>query len=432
MGPELPLKDVVFTLLVKLGVASSLAALLARLTTFQRLLFKEQREFDRKILFVLLFGPLVALGVLIRILLGYRATDISLEGAMIAGLVGGRVTGVMVGALAALPAFFNYELLSLPFAAGCGAVGGMLRQLCRNKEQVWRFGPFVYLSIPRWLRDLLLRGQGDWQMLALLACVLLELARIGLGRAFPGKLYYVDTPQPIWLLLVVVTTVTAVAIPLMIWNNTRLQLKLKEQDRLLLQARMEALTSQINPHFLFNTLNTVASLIRVDRETARGLVVKLSNILRQLLRKHETFVPLREELQFIDDYLAIEVERFGPEKLQFFKQVEEDSLDAIVPSMLLQPIVENSIRHGLSEKIEGGYIRLSTARANGRLVIEVEDNGVGIPPDRIAAIYQSGIGMSNISERLKLLYGSDYLLRIDSRPGQGTHVRIELPELTPA
>ena len=432
MGPELPLKDVVFTLLVKLGVASSIAALLVRATTFQRVLFKEEREFDEKVLLVLLFGPPVALGVLVRILLGYRATDISLEGAVIAGLVGGRLSGVMVGVLAALPAFFNEELLSLPFAAGCGAVGGLLRELCRNKEHVWRFGPFVYISLPRWLRDLVTRGEGNWQMLPLLACVLLELARIGLGRAFPGKLYYVGAAHPLWLLLVVLTTVTAVAVPLMIWNNTHLLLKLKEQDSLLLQARMEALTSQINPHFLFNTLNTVSSLIRLDPETARSLLVKLSNILRQLLRKHDAFVPLRDELQFIDDYLEIEVKRFGPEKLEFFKQVAEDSLDAFVPSMLLQPIVENSIRHGLSEKIEGGYIRLRTARAKGRLVIEVEDNGIGIAPERIAGVYESGIGMSNVRERLKLLYGTDYVLRIDSRPGQGTFVRIEIPELTPS
>lgn len=429
MGPELPLKDVVFTLLVKLGVASSIAALLARAITFQRLLFKEERELDEKILFVLLFGPPVALGVLTRVLLGYRAADVSLEGAVIAGLVAGRLSGFMVGVLAALPAFFNQELLSLPFAAACGVVGGLLRDLCRNKEQVWRFGPFAFFSLPRWLRDLLARGEGNWQMLPLLACVLLELARIGLGRAFPGKLYYLGTPQPIWLTLIALTTVIAVAIPLMIWNNTRLQLKLKEQDSLLLQARMEALTSQINPHFLFNTLNTITSMIRFDPETARGLVVKLSNILRRLLRRHETFVPLREELQFIDDYLDIEVKRFGPEKLQFFKDIEEESLDAFVPSMLLQPIVENSIRHGLSEKIEGGHIRLRTARQNGRLVIEVEDNGVGMPAERIAAIYQTGIGMSNVAERLTLLYGSDFLLKIDSQPGQGTYVRIELPEL---
>lgn len=428
-GAELSVQDVVFTLLVKLAVASSIAALLARLATFQRVLFKEERELDEKILFVLCFGSPVALGVLTRILLGYRAADISLEGALVAGLVGGRVSGITVGVLAALPSFFSGELLSLPFAAGCGAVGGILRELCRNKEQVWRFGPFVYLSLPRWLRGLLMRGQGDWQMLPLLACVVLELGRIELGRTFPRELFYIGTAKGGLMVLVVVITTMVVAMPLMIWNNTRLQIKLKEQDRLLLQTRMEALTSRINPHFLFNTLNMVSSLTRLDPGTARDLLVRLSNILRRLLRKHENFVPLREELAFIDDYLDIEVRRFGPEKLRFLKEVDEQTLDAIVPSMLLQPIIENSIRHGLSAKLVGGYIRLRTARENGRLVIEIEDNGVGIPAERIAAIYQSGIGISNVNERLKVLYGGDYALKIDSRVGEYTRIRIEVPEL---
>ena len=123
---------------------------------------------------------------------------------------------------------------------------------------------------------------------------------------------------------------------------------------------MDALTSQINPHFLFNTLNTVSSLIRFDPDMARGVVLKLSNILRRLLRKHETFVPLQEELDFIDDYLDIEVIRFGRDNLEIFKEIDEETLDAFVPSMLLQPMVENSIKHGLSATLEGGQIHLRT------------------------------------------------------------------------
>ena len=96
--------------------------------------------------------------------------------------------------------------------------------------------------------------------------------------------------------------------PVKIWNNTRIEMNLEQNQQLLLKARMDALTSQINPHFLFNTLNAVASLIRFDPDMARVVVMKLSNILRRLLRKHETFVPLRDELDFIDDYLDIEVD----------------------------------------------------------------------------------------------------------------------------
>ena len=429
MGPALPLQSVVFTLLFRLGVAASIAALIARSTLFQRFLREEKRGVDERLLFVLLYGPPVAIGVLPRILLRYQATDVSLEGALVAGLVGGRMTGMMVGILAALPAFFNEELLSLPFGVLAGAVGGLLRELCLNKERVWQFGPFMFLSVPRWLYRLVTRGEGNWLILPLLACAGLEMLRAGLGRAFPGALYYLVTEGPWLQILPVFSTIFAVALSVMIWNNTRIQTKLLDQEQSLLAARMEALTSQINPHFLFNTLNTVSSLIRMDPDAARELLVKLSAILRRLLRKHENFVPLRDELEFIDDYLAIEMVRFGPEKLQFRKEVDDKTLDVIVPSMLLQPIIENSIRHGLGPRLEGGEIRLRTACQDGRLVIEVEDNGVGIAADRIPEIYQSGIGISNVNERLKVLYGKDYLLRVESLPGLGTTIRIEVPEL---
>jgi two-component system LytT family sensor kinase len=192
---------------------------------------------------------------------------------------------------------------------------------------------------------------------------------------------------------------------------------------------MDALSSQINPHFLFNTLNTVSSLIRFDPDTARGVVLKLSNILRRLLRKHETFVPLREELQFIDDYLDIEVARFGRDNLEIVKQVEDEALEAFVPSMLLQPIVENCLKHGLAPKIDGGKIQLRTVNRDGRLRIEIEDNGVGISEEKMPHVYVEGIGLSNVRERLRVLYGADFRLEIASRPGEGTVIRIDIPEL---
>ncbi|MDA2913542.1 histidine kinase [Acidobacteriia bacterium AH_259_A11_L15] len=430
MEQPLLLQDLVLTLLFRLGVAASIAALIARSIFFQRVLRREERSVDERLLFVLLYAPPVAVGVLTRILLGYRATDVSLEGALVAGLAGGRMTGMMVGTLAALPAFLNGELLSLPFGMLCGAVGGVLRELCANKERVWQFGPFSFLSLPRWLYDLVTKREGNWLMLPLLGCAGLELLRIGLGQTFPGALFYLGAGEGWLVVLPIFATIVAVGLSLMIWNNTRIQIKLLDQEQSLLAARMEALTSQINPHFLFNTLNTVASLVRVEPDAARKLVVKLSAILRRLLGKHDNFVPLRQELEFIDDYLAIEMVRFGPEKLQFYKQVEEEALELFVPSMLLQPIIENSIRHGLGPRIEGGEIRLRAVRQDGRLLIEVEDNGVGIAEERIPEIYGSGIGISNVNERLKVLYGKEYSLRIESLPNLGTTIRIEIPEVS--
>ena len=195
-----------------------------------------------------------------------------------------------------------------------------------------------------------------------------------------------------------------------------------------MQARLAALTSQINPHFLFNTLNSVSSLIRTDPHQARLMVLKLSRILRRLLRKHENYSPLRDELDFIEDYLSIEVARFG-EKLRFVKEVDAQSLDMLVPSMLLQPLIENCVKHGLSSKVEGGTIRLGTRRMDGRLHLVVEDDGVGIPEAKLATLLEQGIGVSNVNERLKVLFGADYRMWIDSHPGKGTRIEIEVPEL---
>ena len=167
-----------------------------------------------------------------------------------------------------------------------------------------------------------------------------------------------------------------------------------------MQARMASLTSQINPHFLFNTLNSVTSLIRSDRETARLIIFKLSTILRRLLRQQDAFTRLREEMAFIDDYLGIEQVRFG-DKLKIVKEIEEDTLPALVPSMLLQPIVENSIKHGLSPKIGGGTIWLRSAVRRGRLEIEIEDDGVGVSEEAMPEIFERGIGVSNVRERLE-------------------------------
>jgi len=195
---------------------------------------------------------------------------------------------------------------------------------------------------------------------------------------------------------------------------------------------MDALSRQINPHFLFNTLNTVTALIRLDPDAARGVVLKLGNILRRLLRKHETFVPLREELEFIDNYLDIEVARFGKDNLEIVQQIDYAALEAFVPSMLLQPIVENCLKHGLAPKIGGGKIELRTTNTDGRLRIEIEDNGVGISEEKLPHVYVEGIGLSNVRERLRVLYGTDFQLDIQSRPDEGTVIRIEIPELVPA
>jgi two-component system LytT family sensor kinase len=322
----------------------------------------------------------------------------------------------------------------MPVAATAGLVGGLVRQFMPNTEDIWSFGPFTFLGIPRSIVRMVRHRQIPWGMVPMTVTVLLEVARQALGKAMhlhPNWFFYIKAPGAWQFGLIAVATMMAVAVPLKIWNNTRIEMNLEQHQQLLLKARLDALSRQINPHFLFNTLNTVASLIRFDPDMARIVVVKLSNILRRLLRKHETFVALRDELSFIDDYLDIEVVRFGRENLQVFKEVDEHSLDAFVPSMMLQPIVENSLKHGLAGKLGGGQICIRTTMTDGRLAIEIEDNGAGIPQERLGQVYVDGIGISNVHERLKLLYGADFQMDIHSREGEGTRIRIEVPEVVP-
>jgi two-component system, LytTR family, sensor kinase len=424
-------KDLLFTLLLKVGVASSFAALLARWNTFRRVLFTEERDPDQKLKLMLFMTPPLVVGVALRLVgFPYRFADLSLEGAFLMGLLGGRVVGPIGGAIITIPALAAHEWLAMPAASTAGLLGGLMRQAIPNKEDLWNFGPFTFLNIPRDVVRLLRHGTISWELLPLMACVGLELGRVALVIATkPQWLFAIDPHWDWWLGLCVLATLMSVAAPLKIWNNTRIEMNLERHQQLLLKARMDALSSQINPHFLFNTLNTVSSLIRFDPDAARGVVLKLSNILRRLLRKHETFVPLREELHFIDDYLDIEVARFGRDNLEIVKNVEDEALEAFVPSMLLQPIVENCLKHGLAPKIDGGRIQLRTTNRDGRLHIEIEDNGVGISEEKMPHVYVEGIGLSNVRERLRVLYGTDFRLEIESHTGQGTVIRIDIPEL---
>ena len=436
-------KDLLFLLVLKVGLAASMAALLARSATFRKVLYTEMRNSDEKMQLLLFMAPTLVLGVLLRLAGGFRFADLSLEGSFLLGILGGSVAGSIGGAIVSLPAFFNHEWIATPLAVLAGTIGGLIRAVLPNREVIWNFGPFLFLGIPRWVFRVTRNVHAAWEMLPLAAVVSLELGRSALAHASFGRpikptwLFVLDTPNWWTLALVVLTTVMAVAVPIKIWNNTRIEARLKQNEELLLQARMVALSSQINPHFLFNTLNTVTSLIRYDPEMARHVIRKLSSILRHLLRKQENFVSLREELGFVDDYLDIEVARFGPDKIQITKELDEDTLEAYVPSMLLQPIVENSIKHGLAPKIDGGEIRIRTARRDGRLLIEIEDNGIGMPPERITALETEGdlnakgIGISNVHERLRVLYGDDFRFDIHSVEGKGTFVRIDVPDLAP-
>jgi len=423
-------------LLVKLAVAASLASILARSGAFQRMLMREERTLAQRVKMALVCAAIYATGVGTRVLTahivtgeGYRALDLGLEGSIVMGLLGGYTTGMLAGVLISLPAMFNGEYLSMPLFAAVGVAGGLLRDLAPDKEYISKLTPFPDLHLYQLLRkrDLRLPIYG-------IACVgvilLAELLRSTIAARFGASgVFALRAPDgTAWLTVAqYASTLFATVLPIRVWHSSRYERILEQQQLRLNEARLDALSSQINPHFLFNTLNSVASLIRQDPEQARQVVYKLSKILRRLLRTQDNLVTLREELSFIDDYLAIEMVRFG-DKLRFVKEVEPECLDLLVPSMLLQPLVENSIRHGLASKVDGGTIRVRAQRVGTRVRILVEDDGVGIPEGKLARLLESGIGVNNVNERLKVLYGDNYKMWIDSRIGEGASTAIEIPE----
>ena len=438
--PALTTEQFLLTILFKLAVMAVLATMLARYRRFRHILIFERRGWVDRLTFMLALGVPLTAGVAFRVTpLHYNAADLMLEGAFLAGLIAGPYTGALLGLMVSMPAVVNHEYIALPFAVGCGFAGGGLREAC-PKEAIWRFTPFVFLDLPKHLQKLTRSREPIWQIILLLAPVALELLRQMLGLRFriidtatgdvlSYRLFYLDPPSPWMMSLVLLATVLCVATPIKIWNSARVEHRLQEQEKLLLAAKIESLKSQINPHFLFNTLTSISSLIRAEPDTARTLIIRLSALLRRLLRSHEHFVTLRDELEAIDEYLDIEVIRFGP-KLKVIKDIDPDTLDLIVPSMILQPLVENSIKHGFSRKVGPGSITIRSHRENGRAILEVEDDGMGFFVEALDQPMSSGIGLSNVRERLRVIYGTAYQLKLTSEPGRGTLARIDVPELS--
>jgi two-component system LytT family sensor kinase len=420
---------ILITLLIKLGVAAAVSSALGRSREFQNLLFREERTLPQTLGLIAFICVPLGLGVWVRVAVpNFYAADISFETTVVLGILIGPGAALIGATVLSLPALLHGEFLALPFLLAVAVTAGIYGRFV-DKEEVWSFSPFVDLSLYRWVRRTLLRPRIDRQILLLILIVAMEVLREWTAR-ISHRLFALVSDS--WLIRIAIWTCAAVVvgIPLKIWNAIRIERSLEEQKRLLLEARLDALQRQINPHFLFNTLNSIASLVRFRPEQARELIVKLANILRKMLQEHDAFVPFRDELATTDDYLSIEIARFGAEKLSVAREIGPETLEIPVPSMLLQPLVENSIKHGLEPRIAGGVITLRSRLEQEKLVIEVEDDGVGIAPGRAhssGVLQGTGIGMKNVRERLEVLYGDAALFDITSRPGRGTKVTLIFP-----
>ncbi len=413
--------------LVKLGVMASLTSLLVRSRRFTNAIFSAQRTIGTQAVIALSIGLPFMIGVLLRVVLGYEALDMSIEGPYVAGLLGGVHPGLMVGALTGWPGLAKGEWLSLPVGLFTGALAGFIGRGWLLGDQVWKlsmFPPYDLYQIGR--RALLGRELDPRALIVGSVCVVASLRDFlsGLKPTWLHTLHpvHLGTTVAIWAGIV-----STIGIAIKVFNSERIESKLEDQARLLAQARYEVLRSQINPHFLFNTLNSISSSIRTNSDRAREMIIKLSAILRRVLEPREDIVPLRDEIAFIDAYLDIETVRFGPHMLRVVKEIDPTLLGVPVPSMLLQPLVENAIKHGIQGSLAGGTICIRAERQDGQMLLTIADDGAGMPAGRVSEALTGGIGVRNVNERLKVIYGADHGLELESQLGEGTQVRIRIP-----
>ncbi|MEL6275493.1 MAG: histidine kinase, partial [Bacteroidota bacterium] len=196
-----------------------------------------------------------------------------------------------------------------------------------------------------------------------------------------------------------------------------------ESDRLALSSELNALKAQLNPHFLYNAFNAISASVPADQEETRELIAELSDMFRyQLNAAREDVVSLGEELDFVADYLTIEKARFG-DRLAVQMLVPKELRRAAIPPLILQPLVENAVRHGISPQVNGGVVTIATEEDQGNLYLRVADTGVGINLDEVQK--KKGFGLANTRRRLQLLYNRD--LKISRPPEGGTLLEFEIP-----
>jgi two-component system LytT family sensor kinase len=211
--------------------------------------------------------------------------------------------------------------------------------------------------------------------------------------------------------------------------------RLDESKLQLQQAEIKALRAQISPHFIYNALNTISSLIRTDPEEARELLQEFADFTRYSFRTSGMFTSLADELRNIDRYLTIERARFGG-RLEVRLKIAPEVLSVVVPFLIIQPLVENAVQHGLANKPSGGMVTVTAQDYGAEALISVEDDGIGMDPARLADLRNSHrtgahVGLGNINARMRQLFGDEYALMVETAPGAGMKVTLRVPKFAP-
>lgn len=376
----------------------------------------------------LLLGLVFVLGVVVRRISAQGAMDLSLEGSIIAGFLGGAWVGAGVGAAIGFTCLVFGETAALPLYLGVGLVCGLLYSRLGRRGEVWSFALNPFLVVSSFVEKLAARRL-DRNVLPFACAIAFSFGRYAMLRIYrPRGLLYGYLPGfAVVMAIDVLVTLYAVGIALRMANAARMELVLHEEEQQLSRARLATLRSQINPHFLFNTLNSIASLIRTDAERAREMTRRLSSIFRKALDDGSETHSLDEELRFIEDYLSIERVRFGAEKCRVEMSIDDEARSRIVPTMILQPVVENAIKHGIARRAEGGFISIGARVDGDGVVVEVENEGPPCGDMSLQELMGRGVGLRNTAERLRIYACESGRLEIAPRPGGGAIVRLRIP-----
>jgi len=415
-------------LLVHVAIVAMVASLLLRFRKFVALLLHEHPGTRERTEFGLVLGVIAAAGAWTRINLGYTSADLLVVAPLLSGFIMGTAAGVWTGIIGGLVPLRHGELLAPVVGSIVGIGAGITRASLKDPGSIWFFSPVPFSDTVatwrRWRTERVL----DPRLVVLLAGAGAEIFRTECARwTNPRWLFSYNPTEPVAYYIIVLMCLTSLGVSLKIWNTPRIEARLRRQEALLAEARLDALRDQINPHFLFNTLSTINSLIRTHPDQARIVIIKFSAILWRLLYSRENLCPLKAELDFVEDYLNIERIRFGAERLRLRKEISPDVANARVPMMLLQPIVENAVKHGIGGREQGGTVTIRARAEAETLAIEVEDDGVGMTGRQLEQSIRKGIGLSNIRERITSLYGESGHLSLQSELGKGTLVKILLP-----
>ncbi|WP_373552775.1 sensor histidine kinase [Haliscomenobacter sp.] len=346
---------------------------------------------------------------------------------MFIGLHRYRIWGVSLAELIVLLSMYVFSALFYYYAVFVSANGEGEPYERFIFEQIIR----LLFSIPIWW--LMIRKLKEWPIWIkiMLHCVLLPIYVKGWQQTYYWVADYFGLGHlwgngEIWDIYI---TTLLYIIQFGVMHGYSYHLQVKEQQareaalkQLALQSELTALKAQLNPHFLYNVFNTISASVPRELEHTREMIASLADLFRYQLRAtQEDLVPVEDEIAFVKKYLELEKARYGT-RLQLQLDIANDVLDKKIPPMILQPLVENAIRHGISPKIDGGQVSIQIHRFGEKLQIQIADTGVGVVDKK--AIWSKGIGLKNTAQRLEKMYGT--VLRLEDNLPSGLKISFEL------